>query len=150
MVGRHNDRLEKFARAPYGYTVNAREEDWIEKAKALFPQGAQAAIDTIGSIEVVEQLQGVLRRNGHLVSAGFYGTQDRLALQPPRYGEFSIDLVSGWQPQRMDETLHLIASGHLQTLPLITHHFPVAKAADAWALIEGKSEPMLGIILDWE
>ena len=41
-------------------------------------------------------------------------------------------------------------AGHLQTLPLITHRFPVAQAADAWALIESKREPVLGVILDWQ
>ena len=49
----------------------------------------------------------------------------------------------------MDQTLHLIAAGHLETKPLITHRFPVAKAAEAWALIESKSEPVLGVILEW-
>ena len=74
---------------------------------------------------------------------------DRLALQSPRYGELSIDLVSGWRRNRMDETLRLIAGGYLETLPLITHHFPVAEAAEAWKLIESKAEPVLGVILDW-
>ena len=105
-----------------------------------------AAVDTVGSIEVIEQFQQVVRRYGHIVSAGFYGTQDAMALQPLRYGEYSVDLVSGWQPRRMDETLHLIAAGQLQTLPLITHRFPAAQAADAWALIESKREPILGVI----
>ena len=49
----------------------------------------------------------------------------------------------------MDETLRMIAGGYLETLPLITHHFPVAQAADAWKLIESKTEPVLGVILDW-
>ena len=88
LVGRHPDRLEKFANAPYCHVVNAHEEDWVAKAKALFPSGAQAAVDTVGSIEVMEQFQQVVRRCGHLgASAGFYGTQDAMALQPPRYGE---------------------------------------------------------------
>jgi len=49
----------------------------------------------------------------------------------------------------MEETLRLIAGGYLQTIPLITHHFPVTKAAEAWDLIESKAEPVLGVILDW-
>jgi threonine dehydrogenase-like Zn-dependent dehydrogenase len=49
----------------------------------------------------------------------------------------------------MERTLKLIAAGHLLTLPLITHHFPVDSAADAWRLIESKSEPVMGVILDW-
>lgn len=150
LVGRHADRLQKFAAEPYCHVVNACDEDWMARAKALFPHGAQAAVDTVGSVAVMEQFQRVVRRGGHLVSAGFYGTQDHMALQPPRYGEYCVDLVSGWQPRRMCETLHLIAAGHLQTLPLITHRFPVAQAADAWALIESKREPVLGVILDWQ
>ena len=49
----------------------------------------------------------------------------------------------------MDQTLALVANGTLETLPLITHHFPVADAAGAWKLIEEKTEPVLGVILDW-
>jgi threonine dehydrogenase-like Zn-dependent dehydrogenase len=49
----------------------------------------------------------------------------------------------------MDDTLNLIAAGHLQTLPLITHHFPVAQAAEAWRLIAAKGDDVLGVILDW-
>ena len=149
LVGRHDDRLEKFARKPYRHTVNAQHVDWKEAVRDLLPQGIKAGVDTIGSIAIMEDLMEVLDRFGHLVSAGFYGTADRMALQPPRYGELSIDLVSGWTRARMDDTLRLIAAGHLEMLPLITHHFPVAQAADAWRLIEDKSEPVLGVILDW-
>ena len=114
LVGRHPDRLEKFANAPYCHVVNAHEEDWVAKAKALFPGGAQAAVDTVGSIEVMEQFQQVVRRCGSpslgriLRHAGRHGA----AAAPLR--RVPVDLVSGWQPRRMDETLHLIAAGQLQ------------------------------------
>ena len=49
----------------------------------------------------------------------------------------------------MDKTRHLISTGQLQTLPLITHHFPVDRAAEAWNLIQTKAESVLGVILDW-
>ena len=148
-MGRHANRLDKFALPPYAHIVNEREEDWREAAKALFPEGIQVAVDTVGSVPAIEAGQPLMKRYGHLVSAGFYGNRDLLPLQPPRYGELDIHLVSGWSPERMDQTLHLIAAGHLQTLPLITHRFPAARAAAAWALIESKREPMLGVILDW-
>jgi threonine dehydrogenase-like Zn-dependent dehydrogenase len=83
------------------------------------------------------------------IVAGFYGVHDQLALQPLHNRELSVDLVSGWSKERMDATLHLIAAGHLQTLPLITHHFPVAQATAAWQLIAAKQEAALGVILDW-
>ena len=149
MVGRHNDRLEKIAGRPDTHVVNSLACDPIEEIKELLHDGAQVLVDTVGSIQAISQYMPAMNRFGHIVSAGFYGTEDLLALQPPRYKELSIDLVSGWTPERMDRTLTLIADGTLETLSLITHHFPVTKAADAWRLIEEKTEPVLGVILDW-
>ena len=91
----------------------------------------------------------VMKRGGHIVSAGFYGTEDRVALQPLRYRELALELVSGWVKERMDATIAMITAGNLETLSLITHHFPVAQAPEAWHLIKSKHEPVLGVILDW-
>jgi 2-desacetyl-2-hydroxyethyl bacteriochlorophyllide A dehydrogenase len=146
LVGRHDDRLAHFTG---GRTINVREKDWVEIVRDAYPNGVHVGVDTVGVLEVMQQVQAVARRFGHLVSAGFYGTDDRLALQPPRYKELSIHLVSGWTRARLDATLHAVADGRLQTLPLITHHFPVEQAAEAWELIETKREPVLGVILDW-
>ncbi|HSH09228.1 MAG TPA: zinc-binding dehydrogenase [Oceanipulchritudo sp.] len=151
MVGKHENRLRHFAGKPFQYTHNLSvNPDWIGAANALFPQRATVAVDTVGAANVMESFFHVLHRFGHAVSAGFYGTADQISLQPLRYGELSIDLVSGWQKDRMVETIRLIAAGYLETLPLITHHFPARKAAKAWELIESKSEPVLGVILDWD
>lgn len=149
LVGHRDDRLARFAPGPFGAAVNASRRDWIQVARELFPRGAAVAVDTVGSVPALEQLRPLMRQYGHLVSAGFYGTQDQVALQPLRAGELSVDLVSGWSQERMDQTLALVASGHLTTLPLITHRFPVAQAPQAWALIEQRDSPALGVILDW-
>ncbi len=116
----------------------------------LFPGGIQMGVDTVGNMQLLNDLFGVMQRDGHLVSAGFYGTEDQIAVQPLRYKELSIHLPSGATRPRMDKTIDLIAAGNLQTLPLVTHHFPAHQAAVAWRLIQSKSEPVLGVILDWE
>lgn len=149
LVGRHEERLRLFGNGTLRGTVNTHEQDWLQVVRERLPAGVQVAVDTVGSTAVVEQVMGVMKRYGHIVSAGFYGTQDQLALQPLRNRELSLDLVSGWSQPRMDATLALIAAGHLQTLPLITHHLPVAQAADAWHLIAQKGEAVLGVILEW-
>ena len=149
LVGRHADRLAKFPVGPMRHVVNAKQEDWLSAVKKLLPGGVQVAVDTVGSIQSIEQLLPRMIRNGHIVSAGFYGTQDVLGLQALRAAEVSLDLVSGWTKPRMDRTLVLIAAGHLQTLPLITHRFPAREAARAWELIASKDEAVLGVILDW-
>ena len=149
LVGRHADRLAKFPTGPMRHIVNAKEVDWLDAVRQLLPDKVQVAVDTVGSISAIEQLLPLMRRNGHIVSAGFYGTEDMLGLQALRNAEVSLDLVSGWTPSRMDHTLALITAGHLQTLPLITHRFPADQAADAWKLIASKGDSVLGVILDW-
>ena len=147
LVGRHADRLERFAGWPRAHTL--LEASWAETVRDRFPAGVAVGVDTVGSLGVMDELQSVAGRFGHLVSAGFYGPDDRMALQPPRYKELSIYLVSGWTRERLEATLAAVADGTLETLPLITHRFPVERAAEAWALIETKRDPVLGVVLDW-
>ena len=146
LVGRHEDRLNRFTQ---GECVNEKQTDWVQRALNAYGKTVQVLVDTAGSVEAIEAGYGLMRKYGHIVSAGFYGTEDQLPLQPPRYGELSIDLVSGWAQDRMDRTLELVADGSLKTEELITHRFPVDRADEAWALIESKSEPVLGVILEW-
>jgi threonine dehydrogenase-like Zn-dependent dehydrogenase len=149
LVGRHTDRLARFETGPLAHTVHADGLEWTEAVREIAPGGVHIGVDTVGSLDVLEALRGVARRFGHLVSAGFYGSDDAYPLQPPRYKELSIHLVSGWTRERLEETLAALADGRLQTLPLLTHRFPVERAAEAWALIESKREPVLGVVLDW-
>jgi 3-hydroxyethyl bacteriochlorophyllide a dehydrogenase len=146
LVGRHDDRLARFER---GVTVNAARTDWVEAVRAAAGGRLAVAVDTVGSPEVVEAAIALLRHEGHVVSAGFCGTDDLISMQALRRGEKSFDSVSGWTRLRMDATRDLIASGDLQTLPLITHHFPAREAAAAWGTIRDKRENALGVILDW-
>ena len=149
LVGHHEDRLARFAGGPFRHAINGHHADWIRTVRDLAPGGVQVGVDTVGSIQAVEGLMSLMKRYGHIVSAGFYGTDDQIGLQPLRNGELSVDLVSGWSRERMDRTRDLIAAGHLQTLPLITHHFPVQQAAEAWRMIVDKGDAAMGVILDW-
>ena len=107
------------------------------------------AVDVVGSSQMTEAMIPLMMRGGHIVSAGFCGTKDKISLQALRDLELSVDSVSSLTPERMDQTIQLIADGFLQTLPLITHHFPAHQAAQAWHLINSRTEPVLGVILDW-
>jgi len=149
LLGHHPNRMARFGDGPLQHTLDTRQDGWMAALHGLLPDGAEVLADTVGSIAAVEGLLPLMCRHGHIVSAGFYGTDDRLALQPLRQGELSVDMVSGWSKVRMDETRALIAAGYLQTLPLITHHLPAREATAAWDLIRSKGDQVLGVILDW-
>ncbi|WP_309687208.1 alcohol dehydrogenase catalytic domain-containing protein [Armatimonas sp.] len=137
LLGRHPERLEKFTRG-----IGTTE-------RVSIAGGQSVLVDTVGDLETVYALLPKLRRDAHFVSAGFYGHDGKIDLQRLRNQEITVHTPSGWTTPRMDATLDWVAQGKLTTLPLITHRFPVADAADAFALFLHRREPSLGILLDW-
>lgn len=151
MVGRHADRLDRFAQ--HGTTIRAGADNGVTAVRELDLGGIQVLVETSGSMTVMSDFLPLMRRNAHMVVAGFYPKATEvnllLALQQFRNYELSFDLVSGATAERLEETMRWVADRRLDTLGLITHRFPVEQAAGAWALIESKREPVLGVVLDW-
>jgi 2-desacetyl-2-hydroxyethyl bacteriochlorophyllide A dehydrogenase len=150
LLGRHDERLARFEPRAEDRCVNVTDQDPLEVADAWAPDGIQALIDTVGSVVAIEMWYGRLKRFAHIVSAGFHGTEGLIDVQDLRSGEMTLHAPAGWTKPRMDATLQLVADDRLRTEHLITHHFPVTEAAQAFDLILQRSEPVLGVILDWE
>ncbi len=151
MIGRHADRLAKFSK--YGHTVLAGSDNGVAAVRALGLGPVQILVESAGSQRALTDYLPQMKRDGHMVIAGFYPKAAEvnllLALQQFRNEEISFDLASGATQPRLDETMRWIADARLNTRDLITHRFPVEQAATAWALIESKREPVLGVVLDW-
>lgn len=71
----------------------------------------------------------------------------------PTYEEKGLDYPIGyarWTAQRnMQAVLGVIAAGKLPVEKLISHHFPIEKASQAYDLITKNTEPYLGIIINY-
>jgi 2-desacetyl-2-hydroxyethyl bacteriochlorophyllide A dehydrogenase len=125
LIGRHDERLRFWGPSEHDRVVNARHQDPVDVAREWAMDGVQAVLDTVGSVPAIERFLPLVRRDGHIVSAGFHGTAGRIDIQHLRFRELSLHAPSGWTTQRMDATRDLIAEGVMQTEPLITHRFPV-------------------------
>ena len=151
MVGRHEDRLARFRR--HGATVPGGADFGFAAVQALAGGPVHVVVETVGQVAALHGYRPAMARGGQMVIAGFYrpsGEVDlQASLQAFRNHELSFHLVSGATRERLEATLAWIATGRLDTFGLLTHRFPVERAAEAWALIEGKREPVLGVVLDW-
>jgi 3-hydroxyethyl bacteriochlorophyllide a dehydrogenase len=150
MLGKHSERLRLFEAGPEDRIVNVQETDVVDCVREWAGRDVQVVADTVGSMATVLSLFPTMRRFSEFVSAGFYGNSGRIDVQKMRDYEMTLRTPAGWTSARMDRTLELLEQGVLRTLPLITHHFPVAEAAEAFDLILTRREPVLGVILDWE
>lgn len=151
MIGRHPDRLARFAK--HGTTFLSGSDNGVAAVRAWAPGPVQVLVETVGSAQAMQDYLPLLARDAHIVVAGFYKPAGEVnlqyALQQFRNSEITFDLVSGATLPRLEETMRWIAAGKLDTLGLVTHRFPADRAAEAWALIESKKEPVLGVVLDW-
>jgi len=65
--------------------------------------------------------------------------------------DYPIGYVRWTEGRNLEAVLELMADGKLQTAPLISHRFPIEKAASAYEIITGKKkEPFLGVLLTYD
>jgi len=150
LLGKHDHRLALYDLQEGDRVVNVGREDPLAAVRAWAGNGVQVAVDTVGSVPAIEALYPVMRRDGHIVSAGFYGPHGQIDIQKMRDRELTLHAPAGWTTLRLLATLDLLARGILTTQHLITHRFPAARAGDAFDLILSRREPVLGVVLDWE
>jgi predicted dehydrogenase/threonine dehydrogenase-like Zn-dependent dehydrogenase len=71
----------------------------------------------------------------------------------PEYEERGHDYPAAhvrWTEQRnLQAVLDLMGQGRLDVSPLVSHRFPIDRAAEAYKLIEDGTEPYLGIVLEY-
>ncbi len=149
MTGRHESRLETFRAGGWGEAVKVAAGPGVDEVAAVAPEPIAVLVDTIGDTSLYDAYLSRMAHGGTIVSAGFYGTADAIEIQRYRFRELAFDLVAGITRDRVDATMEWVRAGKMDTTGLITHRFPVAQAADAWALISSKREHVLGVVLDW-
>lgn len=150
LLGRHDNRLALFETKEGDLRVNSRNQDAQAVAREWASEGVQVFVDTVGSVNEINAWMSLMRHDGHLVSAGFNGPHGLIDIQKLRFGELSLHAPSGWTRPRMNATLDLIAQGRLQTLPLISHRFPIKQAQQAYELVLHKRSSIMGVVLEWE
>jgi predicted dehydrogenase/threonine dehydrogenase-like Zn-dependent dehydrogenase len=72
----------------------------------------------------------------------------------PSYEESGQDYPIGYvrwsEGRNLEAFVELLAKGQVDVKPLISHHFPIEKASQAYELITGKiSQPFLGVLLTY-
>ncbi len=149
MLGEKYERLNIAGELTGCTIINIKKTDWVSEVERITSGSIAMAVDAAGSVQFTEDAIQVMRRFGHIVSAGFCGNNDQFHLQHLRDKELTLHSVAGCVKERLQKTLELIADGTLKTLPLITHHFPAHAAAKAWDVIRDCNTHSLGVVLDW-
>jgi len=132
------ERLDAAKKFGANYTINPKQEDFVERAKELSKNlgGINKAVLTVGVAGVVEQLMDIVQPQGmiSLFAGGGKAFTSSLDLNKIHYKELVLTATQNATPEQFKKAIHLLSSGALNVKGLITHSFPLKEALDAFNL----------------
>ncbi len=151
LAGHREDRLTLAARYSADFAVDS-SVDGFEQAvrRQTGNKPVTAVLDTVHTEESERQYVPLLEpARGQVVYSGFTPEKVWADMSLLQKNELTTHYIAGWTRQRMERTFALMAAGKMRMKPLITHLVPYTRGAEMYRMILSKSEPFLGIAIDW-
>ncbi|MEM7775404.1 MAG: NAD(P)-dependent alcohol dehydrogenase [Pseudomonadota bacterium] len=133
------------------YVVDFTKVDPVEEIMRLTDgRGVDVAIEALGQQETFEACLRVLRPGGTLSSLGVYSEDLRIPLDAFYAGLGDHKIMTTLCPggkERMRRLMDTIASGRLDTRPLVTHRFALDQIEDAYDLFANQRDGVLKVAI---
>lgn len=130
---------------PQVEVVDPQQAESCVKALSLHG-GADAVLEVAGTPESFRLAWECARPNGVVTIVALYDGPQTLPL-PDMYGKNLIFKTGGVDGCHCGEILELIASGKIDTTPLITHTYPLKDIAEAYDLFENRRDGVIKVAI---
>ena len=124
-----------------------KPEDCMDVARELEREGADVVIEVAGAEGTFEMAWRAARPNAIVTVVALYEKPQILPL-PDMYGKNLTFKTGGVDGCDCAEILKLIEEGRINTVPLITHSFPLSRIEDAYSMFENKEDGVIKIAID--
>lgn len=123
------------------YTLNVQQTAPDDLIAEITQEGlgADVVYECSGAGAAAQQLLTLVRRQGRYVQIGLFGKPIAWDLDQVCYKELIVTGSNASVPAAWDKALQLLASGAVQTKPLITHRFPVTEWEAAFDVFGAKT-----------
>lgn len=143
-------RVELSRRFAADVALNGLEDDVAARiAEFTEDRGADALIDTTGSVNMIQKEIAYLKRFGTLVFQGWYPPPCTLVLHDLQLKFLRAMFPCGHSGAAVSRCMNWMKDGMLRLNPLITHRFTPDQAAGAYDLVLNRPEETMGIVFDW-
>ncbi len=151
---------EVYAADPLDYRARAARgagADWsgnpadglVERIRAQAPGGLDAVFECCGQQSAVDQALDLMRPGGRLMLVGIPEVE-RIALVIDRARRAEVRVLNvRRQCGCADDTLKLMAAGLLDADFMVTHRFPLPRAAEAFALVSGYHDGVIKAMIEF-
>lgn len=131
------------------HVIDFTQHDPVEEIMRLTDgRGVDVAIEALGRQETFEAALRVLRPGGVLSSLGVYSSDLRMPLDAYNAGLGDHTIVSTLCPggkERMRRLMSIVASGRLDTRPLVTHRYKLDEIEAAYELFANQRDGVLKV-----
>ncbi|WP_445679802.1 NAD(P)-dependent alcohol dehydrogenase [Radicibacter daui] len=144
-------RMEISRRMGADEVVDFNKGDVVQQIMDLTDgRGVDVAIEALGRQATFEAALRVIRPGGTLSSLGVYSSDLTIPLDAFRAGLGDNKIVTTLCPggkERMRRLMEVIASGRLDTRPLVTHRFSLDNIEDAYDLFSHQRDGVLKVAI---
>ena len=127
--------------------VNNTEVSAVDRGAALCPDGFNVVMDMVGREETLSDAAALAKRGGTIVPVALPHQAIQFDFEPVYRKELRIVSTRLYNGD-FETALALISSGDVDPKPIITHHFPLAEAERAFALLVEHPEQAIKIIIE--
>ena len=131
----------------YPFVQVVKPEECLNVVKDLERGGADVVIEVAGAEDTFELAWKSARPNAIVTVVALYDKPQVLPL-PDMYGKNLTFKTGGVDGCDCAEILTLIEEGKIDTLPLITHSFPLSRIEDAYKLFENKEDGVIKVAIE--
>lgn len=135
--------------------VDFREVDPVQRIlKLTGDEGVDAAIEAIGSSDVISQCVAVTKPGGRISNAGYHGEGEFIEIPREEWGVGMAekDIATGLCPGghlRLTRLLRLLETGRVDPTPMTTHVFTFDQIEEAFHLMETKEDGIIKPLIDF-
>jgi L-iditol 2-dehydrogenase len=148
--GLREEELEMARRLGATATVHVDEEDAIAATQRTLSTGLDLVVETAGAAAAVDLATQLVRPGGRVVLLGIAGAGQMLEIPADRIMFADMDVIGScsYPTSSWSRVVRLLEHGLVDLDPIVTHRFPAAQFADAFAVLEERQGMVAKVLLE--
>jgi len=148
--GMREEELEMARRLGATATVHVDEEEAIAATQRTLGTGLDLVVETAGAAAAVDLATQLVRPGGRVVLLGIAGAGRMLEIPADRIMFADMDVIGScsYPTSSWSRVVRLLEHGLVDLEPIVTHRFPAAQFADAFAVLEERQGMVAKVLLE--
>jgi L-iditol 2-dehydrogenase len=128
------------------WVIDPAKESTVAAIRAQYPDGAEVVFDCSGNVDAVREALQLAMRGGTVMLFGVCEKSKNLEINPFWINDSEITIRGSYNnPNTMARAVDLLVSGRLDAAAVVTHHYPLAQAQEAFRA-SGSSDTLKVVI----